>query len=132
MGSLMYLIEGEAHGFTSIPVSVYWAIVTMTTVGYGDIAPQSALGQMLAAALMITGYAIIAVPTGIVSIELAQASREAPTPELPVLFGRGARQRRQMLQVLRGALVVCREWEVERLWTAPPEWGPPYPTLRRA
>ena len=77
MGSLMYLIEGEAHGFTSIPVSVYWAIVTMTTVGYGDIAPQSALGQMLAAALMITGYAIIAVPTGIVSIELAQASRRS-------------------------------------------------------
>ena len=77
MGSLMYLIEGEAHGFTSIPVSVYWAIVTMTTVGYGDIAPQSALGQMLAAALMIAGYAIIAVPTGIVSVELARASRRS-------------------------------------------------------
>ena len=75
MGTLMYLIEGAAHGFTSIPRSVYWAIVTMTTVGYGDIAPQTVLGQLMASALMIMGYAIIAVPTGIVSVELAQAAR---------------------------------------------------------
>ena len=75
VGTLMYLIEGEAHGFTSIPVAVYWAIVTMTTVGYGDIAPQTAIGKMLAAAIMILGYAIIAVPTGIVSVELAGAAR---------------------------------------------------------
>ena len=73
MGALMYLIEGPEAGFTSIPRGVYWAIVTMTTVGYGNIAPQSALGQFAAASLMILGYAIIAVPTGIVSVELARA-----------------------------------------------------------
>jgi voltage-gated potassium channel len=79
MGSAMYLIEGPAAGFTSIPRGMYWAIVTMTTVGYGDIAPQSVLGQILAAVLMIMGYAIIAVPTGIVSAEIIQASREPTT-----------------------------------------------------
>ncbi|MEZ5355823.1 MAG: ion transporter [Bryobacteraceae bacterium] len=73
VGAMMYLIEGEEHGFTSIPVSVYWAVVTMTTVGYGDIAPQTVAGQVLASALMIIGYGVIAVPTGIVSVELAQA-----------------------------------------------------------
>lgn len=75
MGSLMYLIEGADHGFTSIPRSVYWAIVTMTTVGYGDITPQTPIGQFLSAIIMILGYAIIAVPTGIVSVELAQVER---------------------------------------------------------
>ncbi len=74
VGSMMYLIEGEAHGFTSIPVSIYWAIVPMTTVGYGDLAPQTALGKILASAIMIMGYGIIAVPTGIVSVELAGAA----------------------------------------------------------
>ena len=74
MGSSMYLIEGPEAGFTSIPRGMYWAIVTMTTVGYGDIAPQSVPGQLLASVLMIMGYAIIAVPTGIVSAELVQAS----------------------------------------------------------
>jgi voltage-gated potassium channel len=69
-GSLMYVIEGPANGFTNIPVSVYWAIVTMTTVGYGDISPQTGFGRLLASLAMITGYAIIAVPTGIVSSEL--------------------------------------------------------------
>jgi voltage-gated potassium channel len=69
-GTLMYLIEGEEHGFTSIPRSIYWAIVTMTTVGYGDIAPQTTLGQALASFIMILGYGILAVPTGIVSTEL--------------------------------------------------------------
>jgi voltage-gated potassium channel len=73
MGSLMYLIEGEASGFTSIPRGMYWAIVTMTTVGYGDIAPRSVPGQTLAAGLMILGYAVIAVPTGIVTAELTRA-----------------------------------------------------------
>jgi len=67
MGSLMYLIEGPSNGFTSIPRSIYWAIVTLTTVGYGDITPQTPLGQTLASIVMITGYAIIAVPTGIIS-----------------------------------------------------------------
>ncbi|MCC5845708.1 MAG: ion transporter [Verrucomicrobia bacterium] len=69
LGSLMYLIEGPENGFTSIPVSVYWAVVTLTTVGYGDISPQTPPGQFLASAIMILGYAIIAVPTGIVSAE---------------------------------------------------------------
>jgi len=71
MGSFMYLIESEANsGFTSIPRSIYWAIVTLTTVGYGDIAPQTPIGQFVAAAIMIMGYVVIAVPTGIVSSEL--------------------------------------------------------------
>jgi len=76
IGALMYVIEDPAHGFTSIPRSVYWAIVTLTTVGYGDISPQTALGQSLAALVMILGYSIIAVPTGIVTVEWAQASRQ--------------------------------------------------------
>ena len=79
VGSLMYLIEGEDHGFTSIPVSIYWAIVTMTTVGYGDIAPQTPLGKILASAIMIMGYGIIAVPTGIVSVELAGVTKKGIT-----------------------------------------------------
>jgi voltage-gated potassium channel len=74
VGSLMYLIEGEQNGFTSIPRSIYWAIVTLTTVGYGDIAPATDLGQTLAAIVMIIGYGIIAVPTGIVTAELARES----------------------------------------------------------
>lgn len=74
-GTLMYIIEGEESGFTSIPRSVYWAIVTLTTVGYGDIAPHSPIGQLIAAILMIMGYGIIAVPTGIVSAEYV-ASKE--------------------------------------------------------
>ncbi len=69
LGSLMYLIEGEANGFTSIPRSIYWAIVTITTVGYGDISPQTELGQALASFAMIIGYATIAIPTGIISAE---------------------------------------------------------------
>lgn len=69
-GTLMYLIEGGKNGFTSIPRSIYWAVVTVTTVGYGDIAPQTILGQTFATLLMLTGYAIIAVPTGIVSNEM--------------------------------------------------------------
>lgn len=72
-GTVMYLIEGETNGFTSIPQSIYWAVVTMTTVGYGDIAPKTTLGQTVAAAVMILGYAIIAVPTGIVSVQLSRS-----------------------------------------------------------
>jgi voltage-gated potassium channel len=75
VGSAMYLVEGEESGFTNIPVSIYWAIVTMTTVGYGDIAPQTPLGKILASVIMIMGYGIIAVPTGIVTVELAGAAR---------------------------------------------------------
>jgi voltage-gated potassium channel len=77
IGALMHLIEGPENGFTSIPRSVYWAIVTLTTVGYGDIAPQTVLGQSLAALVMIMGYAILAVPTGIVSVEISQATKDA-------------------------------------------------------
>lgn len=69
-GSLMYIIEGPIFGFTSIPRSIYWAIVTVTTVGYGDITPHTVIGQGIAALAMLTGYAIIAVPTGIISAEL--------------------------------------------------------------
>lgn len=72
-GSLMYVIESEVNGFTSIPRSIYWAIVTLTTVGYGDISPATGLGQALAALIMILGYGIIAVPTGIVTVEISKA-----------------------------------------------------------
>ena len=71
-GSVMYVIEGEANGFTSIPRSIYWAIVTMTTVGYGDISPQTALGQAIASVIMLIGFTIIAVPTGIVASEMTK------------------------------------------------------------
>lgn len=72
-GTIMYLVEGPQHGFTSIPKSIYWAIVTMTTVGYGDIAPQTPVGQFIASFIMILGYGIIAVPTGIVTAEMVQS-----------------------------------------------------------
>ncbi len=75
-GALMYLIEDPSSGFTSIPQSIYWAIVTMTTVGYGDINPESPLGQAIASLIMIIGYAIIAVPTGIVTVELSHAFKK--------------------------------------------------------
>ena len=84
MGSVMYLVEGPEGGFTSIPQSVYWAIVTMTTVGYGDIAPQSFLGQTLAAFAMIIGYSIIVVPSGIFSVEfIAARKQEVSTQACP-------------------------------------------------
>ncbi len=75
MGTLMFVIEGPESGFTSIPVGMYWAIVTLTTVGFGDITPVTALGQLLASLIMLLGYAIIAVPTGIVSSEMAKRRR---------------------------------------------------------
>ncbi len=78
-GSCMYAIEGAAHGFTSIPRSIYWAVVTLTTVGYGDISPQTTLGQALATIIMIMGYGIIAVPTGLVSVELARGEHNTPS-----------------------------------------------------
>jgi voltage-gated potassium channel len=89
LGSLMYLIEGAEHGFTSIPKSVYWAIVTLTTVGYGDISPVTPLGQFFASIIMITGYGIIAVPTAIVTAEMTKhnpdpiAVRESEDPICP-------------------------------------------------
>ena len=84
----MYLIEGEANGFTNIPKSVYWCIVTLTTVGFGDIAPQTPLGQFIASLVMILGYGIIAVPTGIVSAEYTSQSKSQksnePTASVPL------------------------------------------------
>ncbi len=76
IGALMYMIEGPTRGFTSIPLSIYWAIVTLSTVGYGDLAPATATGRALASLVMIIGYGIIAVPTGIVTVELSNAVRE--------------------------------------------------------
>jgi len=77
LGSLMYVVEGEGNGYTSIPRSIYWAIVTLTTVGYGDISPQTNLGQVVASVIMMLGYAIIAIPTGIVTIELSRVRGRA-------------------------------------------------------
>jgi voltage-gated potassium channel len=76
LGTIMYLVEGPQHGFNSIPHSVYWTIVTLTTVGYGDISPETGLGQIIATLIMIIGYGIIAVPTGIVSAEYASSKKE--------------------------------------------------------
>ena len=73
IGSIMYVIEGEENGFSDIPTSIYWAIVTLTTVGYGDVSPQTPLGQFFASVVMILGYGIIAVPTGIVTVEISKA-----------------------------------------------------------
>lgn len=76
IGAVMYLVEGEKNGFTSIPQSIYWAVVTLTTVGYGDIAPHTVLGKFLASVVMIIGYGIIAVPTGIVTVALSGATQK--------------------------------------------------------
>ncbi|MHC4936741.1 MAG: ion transporter [Planctomycetota bacterium] len=75
LGAVMYLVEGPANGFTSIPMGMYWAIVTMTTVGYGDITPASDLGRLISSVVMVIGYGVIAIPTGIVSVEIARAMR---------------------------------------------------------
>ncbi len=76
LGTVMYLVEGPEHGFNSIPHSIYWTIVTLTTVGYGDISPETPLGQFIATVIMIIGYGIIAVPTGIVSAEYTAAKKQ--------------------------------------------------------
>ena len=83
VGSMMYVVEGEENGFTDIPTSIYWAIVTLTTVGYGDLSPKTGLGKFLASLVMIMGYGIIAVPTGIVTAELARAGKPASTQVCP-------------------------------------------------
>ena len=91
IGALMYVIEGEGNGFTDIPTSIYWAIVTMTTVGYGDLSPQTPAGKALASAVMIAGYGILAVPTGIVTVEIAQANRkrQVTTQSCPACSAQG-------------------------------------------
>lgn len=78
-GSLMYLIEGPENGFTNIPVSIYWAVVTLTTVGFGDITPKTDIGRAVSAVVMVIGYAIIAVPTGIFTAELSREMKRQPT-----------------------------------------------------
>lgn len=82
VGAAMHLIEGEPSGFTSIPESMYWAIVTMTTVGYGDVAPQTPLGKTMAGLMMVLGYSLIIIPTGIVTTEIAQAGHQAPSTQV--------------------------------------------------
>jgi voltage-gated potassium channel len=92
LGAAMYLIEGEENGFTSIPAAIYWSIVTMTTVGYGDMAPVTTSGKVLASIVMILGYSIIAVPTGIVTAEIvegAAASRRITTRSCPNCLSEG-------------------------------------------
>ncbi len=89
-GALIYVIEGEENGFTNVPHSIYWAIVTLTTVGYGDISPKTGLGRFLASIVMILGYGIIAVPTGIVTVEMTQTFKmEATTRSCPTCSPEG-------------------------------------------
>ena len=80
MGTLMYVVEGKENGFDSIPTSIYWAIVTITTVGFGDIVPGTVLGKVISSVMMLIGYAIIAVPTGIVTLELGKTMKEQTKP----------------------------------------------------
>ena len=82
MGSLMYIVEGPENGFTSIPLSMYWAVVTMTTVGFGDLVPHTAWGQAIASVVMILGYSLIVVPTGLVSAELVRGDSTRSQPEV--------------------------------------------------
>jgi voltage-gated potassium channel len=89
LGTVMYLVEGKDEGFDNIPQSVYWAIVTMTTVGYGDVTPETVLGRIVASIMMILGYAILAVPTGIVSVELGFAQRKVSTQACPECSSEG-------------------------------------------
>lgn len=89
IGSLIYVIEGEENGFTDIPTSIYWAIVTMTTVGYGDLSPKTGLGQFFASIVMILGYGIIAVPTGIVTVELSRTQKPVTTQACPACMAEG-------------------------------------------
>ncbi|MGV6807119.1 MAG: ion transporter [bacterium] len=92
-GSLMYAVEGPSNGFTSIPVSIYWTIVTITTVGYGDITPHTVLGQVIASLAMLTGYSIIAIPTGIITAELANEIRRDKAHVLCGSCGRAGHDR---------------------------------------
>ncbi|KAB2963322.1 MAG: ion transporter [Thermoanaerobaculia bacterium] len=103
IGSAMYLVEGEENGFVSIPISIYWAIVTLTTVGYGDLAPQTPLGRLLASLVMLLGYAILAVPTGIVTSELIAAHGRRPTTEACPACGHAAHDHDALYCKLCGA-----------------------------
>jgi voltage-gated potassium channel len=89
VGTAIYVVEGEENGFTDIPTSIYWAIVTLTTVGYGDLSPKTPLGKILASVVMIAGYAIIAVPTGIVTVELSKTGKGTSTQVCPDCHAEG-------------------------------------------
>ena len=89
-GAMMYVIEGERNGFTSIPMAMYWAVVTVSTVGFGDVVPHTVIGRVLASILMLMGYAIIAVPTGIVTVELSAATRAASNTQSCPACGAGS------------------------------------------
>ena len=78
MGTLMYVVEGPQHGFTSIPIATYWAITTMTTVGFGDITPQTDVGKLIASVMMLMGWGTLAVPTGIVTAEMSRSRGHRP------------------------------------------------------
>ena len=82
MGAAMHLIEGPASGFTSIPQSLYWAVVTLTTVGYGDLSPVTPLGKVVAGLMMILGYSILVIPGGLISVEWARATGKVPTTQV--------------------------------------------------
>lgn len=92
IGSVMYLVEGKESGFTSIPAGIYWTIVTLTTVGYGDISPVTPLGQFIASFVMILGYGIIAVPTGIVTAEIAKGVQRSTTTTINPCSGCGTEE----------------------------------------
>jgi voltage-gated potassium channel len=109
LGSLMYVVENRTNGFTSIPTSIYWAIVTLTTVGYGDISPVTPPGQAIAALLMIMGYSIIVVPTGIVSVEASRAGQPTPCrPACPACHRDGHDQDASHCKYCGGGLSVER------------------------
>ena len=93
LGSLIYVIEGEENGFTSIPRSMYWTIVTLTTVGYGDLTPRTGLGQAIAAVIMVMGYGIIAVPTGLVTAEVVSETMHARDRRFCQACGRAGHER---------------------------------------
>ena len=120
LGTVMYVVEGPQHGFTSIPVAIYWAITTMTTVGFGDIAPRTTLGRAVASVVMLLGWGILAVPTGIVTAEMTtrRLSRAGRVTPLPVLRRGRARGRRTVLPSLRNAARLALRRAVPRAQAA--------------
>ncbi len=105
LGSAMYVVEGPEHGFTSIPRSTYWAIVTMTTVGYGDITPQTGLGQTLSAIAMLLGYSLIVVPTGLISAGLSRTfAKQVTTSACPDCMKEGHDEDAKHCKYCGGAL----------------------------
>ncbi len=108
VGALMYVVEGEEHGFSNIPISIYWAIVTLTTVGYGDMSPKTPLGQFLSCIVMMLGYAIIAVPTGIVSVQFAP-------PPLRYWLAKKVRRKNRTSAILSSAVSADTTWFLRKV-----------------